>query len=225
MKIFRLRNTAVILCVFCIASAIAYAQTFKTLGNFHQTDGWGPNGPLVQATDGYFYGTTNYDTGTTYGTLFKMTAEGSLFTGLFYFCPDETEDCGGYPTAGLVQGPGGALYGTTTSGGGNNGGVVFIFRFGKFTTLSNLPTGSSAYAPLVLGSDGSLYGTTYYGGTNGRGDIFKITYTGQQTVLYNFCSLANCADGAAPYLGGLVQGTDGNFYGTTQGGGSERDLC
>lgn len=73
-------------------------------------------------------------------------------------------------------------------------------------------------APLAQGPDGNLYGTTNEGGINNYGTIFKITPSGTLTTLYKFCSRANCGDGNAPYAG-LVLGTDGNFYGTTEGGG------
>jgi uncharacterized repeat protein (TIGR03803 family) len=71
----------------------------------------------------------------------------------------------------------------------------------------------------MQGTDGSLYGTTFAGGTNGYGTVFKITLGGALTTLYSFCSMANCTDGSYP-TAGLVQATDGNFYGTTANGGS-----
>ena len=79
--------------------------------------------------------------------------------------------------------------------------------------------------PLVQTASGDFYGTTENGGANcsaiqGCGTFFKITSAGALTTLYSFCSQANCADGQSPYTGGLVQGTDGNFYGTTNYGGA-----
>jgi uncharacterized repeat protein (TIGR03803 family) len=99
-----------------------------------------------------------------------------------------------------------------------------------FTTLFNFD-GTNGVAPeaaLIQGTDGNLYGTTYEGGNNdscvgeypGCGTIFKITPGGSLTTLYSFCSKPECVDGANP-MAGLVQGTDGNFYGTTfRGGGN-----
>jgi len=94
------------------------------------------------------------------------------------------------------------------------------------------PSGSSpGYGALVQGIDGNLYGTTAYGGTSiycpsapppssaGCGTVFKITPGGVFQTVYNFCGEPNCTDGANPWAG-LIVGTDGNFYGTTQYGGT-----
>jgi len=72
-------------------------------------------------------------------------------------------------------------------------------------------------AGLVLGSDGNFYGTTSVGGTNGDGTVFKITPTGTEAVVYSFGS--SVTDGQVPDAP-LIQGSDGNFYGTTATGGS-----
>ncbi len=72
---------------------------------------------------------------------------------------------------------------------------------------------------MIQASDRNFYGTTIFGGANGAGTVFRITAQGALTTLYGFCSQSGCLDGSLP-LGGLIQGTDGNFYGTTQEGGS-----
>lgn len=95
---------------------------------------------------------------------------------------------------------------------------------GTLTTLHNFfyPDGFGSTAALVQGTDGNFYGTTLYGGTNGNtGPVYKITPSATLTTLYSFCAQGgdNCTDGAFPYAG-LVQGSDGNFYGTTTGGGT-----
>ena len=72
---------------------------------------------------------------------------------------------------------------------------------------------------LAQGRDANLYSTIANGGTNSAGTAYQMTTTGQLTTLYNFCSLTGCTDGSNP-LGGLTLGFDGNFYGTTQGGGT-----
>ena len=125
----------------------------------------------------------------------------------------------------LVQGSDGSLYGTTEEGGTNNLGTVFkITPTGTLTTLysfcmqSGCTDGENPYAGLVQATDGNFYGTTFNGGTHGAGVFFKITPTGTLTTLYSFCTQTSCADGGS-VEGALVQGTDGNFYRTTAGGG------
>src|SRR5579872_3530376 len=132
---------------------------------------------------------------------------------------------GAVPTDVLVQGTDGNLYGTTQYGGKNDFGTVFRLSLsGTLTTLysfcsqSQCVDGSLPDAGLVQGTDGNLYGTTFWGGTQDQGTIFKITPSGSLTTLYSFCTLANCADGENPHAG-LVQASDGNFYGTTSAGG------
>jgi uncharacterized repeat protein (TIGR03803 family) len=57
------------------------------------------------------------------------------------------------------------------------------------------------------------------GGANGGGTVFKITPSGTLTTLYSFCSQSGCTDGETPTRG-LVQATNGDFYGTTELGGA-----
>jgi uncharacterized repeat protein (TIGR03803 family) len=175
---------------------------------------------MAQGTDGKFYGTT-YSGGALYdiGTVFSITPGGTLTT-LINF--DNTE--GEAPEGGLIQGTNGELYGTTTYGGvGSGGGTVFSVTIS--TTLAalssfDLADGGLPYAGLVQGTDGNFYGTAYVGGNNYGGTIFKITPTGVLTRLHSFCALpTNCTDGIGP-IGGLVQDTDGKFYGTTVLGGA-----
>ena len=176
-------------------------------------DGADPDAGLVQGSDGNFYGTT-YDGGTNggYGTVFKISTNGAL-TSLYSFTGGND---GADPNAGLVQGSDGNFYGTTYSGGTNDSGTVFkISTNGALTSLYSFTDGNDGaypYAGLVQGSDGNFYGTTDGGGTNGGyGTVFKISTNGALTSLYSF---TGGNDGAYPEAG-LVQGSDGNFYGTT----------
>jgi uncharacterized repeat protein (TIGR03803 family) len=184
---------------------------------------FGPSG-LVQATDGKFFGTTEGGGSNQYGTVFSMNPGGKL-TLLHSF--DGTD--GQAPFEGLVQGTDGRLYGTTSHEGANGlGGTVFsITTDGTFNTLHSFD-GTDGLGPsqLIQGTDGSFYGTTTLGGVgpclsnSGCGTVFKITPTGDLTTLYSFCAAGDpCPDGAEP-AGGLIQGTDGNFYGTTFHGGT-----
>jgi len=95
-----------------------------------------------------------------------------------------------------------------------------------FKTLVNFDGTNGAtpvYTSLVQGRDGDFYGTTLGGGANGAGTVFKITSAGAVTILYSFCSQPNCTDGVYPYAG-IVQASDGNFYGTTYQGGANGDF-
>jgi uncharacterized repeat protein (TIGR03803 family) len=84
----------------------------------------------------------------------------------------------------------------------------------SFCTVSGCNDGGQPQAGLVQGTDGNLYGTTSNDGVNFSGTVYKLTTGGSLTTLYSFCSQPSCADGSFPF-GGLIQGTDGNFYGTT----------
>jgi uncharacterized repeat protein (TIGR03803 family) len=85
------------------------------------------------------------------------------------------------------------------------------------------PNGAFPEAPVIQGSDGSIYGTTEKGGTESSGTVFKFAPPGKLTVLYNFCTQSTyCADGQFP-IAGVVQGKDGNFYGTASAGGGIYD--
>ena len=126
------------------------------------------------------------------------------------------------PHAGLVQANDGNFYGTTQFGGGASGENGTIFRMtpdGRVAPLFYFDgtNGSCPLAGLIQGSDGRLYGTAALGGSNANnGTIFKITTDGFAfTLLHSFTG----ADGRCP-MAGLVQGTDGSFYGTTAYGGA-----
>jgi uncharacterized repeat protein (TIGR03803 family) len=188
-----------------------------------------PGGPsaLIEATDGSFCGTTEAGGDFEGGSVFKLTPSGELTT-LYSFCYQATCIDGASPYGALVQGADGNFYGTTNIGPGgfNGGGTVFqMTPDGTLTTLYNFSCsegGCSPTAGLVLGTDGNLYGTAEQGGATFGGTIFQITPSGTLTTLHSFCAQSNCADGGYPY-GGLVQATDGDFYGTTSEGGANND--
>jgi uncharacterized repeat protein (TIGR03803 family) len=200
-------------------------------------DGQNPYSVLVQAANGDFYGTTLYggNIGTCVGNqgcgvAYKITPNGT-FTAIYSFCSLGNCADGEFPAGGLVLGNDGALYGVTQTGGPTVGcsrgcGTVYkITPGGKLTTLYDFCSASECVdgvgpdAALLLGRDGNFYGTTTGGGNAGRGVAFEITPSGNLTVLYSFCAQSNCTDGLSPEAT-LTQGADGNFYGSTSGGGA-----
>jgi uncharacterized repeat protein (TIGR03803 family) len=217
----------------CVANCgtvfkITLAGKLTTLYSFCSqsgcSDGAEPQATLVQDTNGNLYGTT-FGGGNGGGTVFKISPGGKLST-LYTFCSKSGCSDGNGPAAPLVEATNGDLYGTTLFGGASNacsGGCGVVFKItltGTLTTLHSFDStdGAGPEAALVQSTDGNFYGTANQGGAHGGGTVFKITPSGKLTTLYNFCSLSSCTDGKAP-LAGLVQGTDGNFYGTaTQGG-------
>jgi len=187
-----------------------------TCPNCSLPDGAGPVAGLVQGKDGCFYGTTeNGGSSYYYGTVFKIT--NGTCVNLYNFTGGND---GAYPMCALVQGNDGKLYGTTDYAGANNSGTVFVITTnGTLTTLYSFTGGSDGSMPmagLALGSDGNFYGTTYQGGSYSQGTVFKITSGGSLTTLWNF---TGGSDGSYPEAA-VVQGSDGNLYGTTFSGGS-----
>jgi uncharacterized repeat protein (TIGR03803 family) len=177
---------------------------------------------VVQGTDGNFYGTTQLGGANGDGTIFGITPDGTLTLehnmGL-------TSGTG--PRGALVQADNGKFYGTASAGGTNGRGTVFKITANgalnvlyNFCNQTNCADGAGPVAGLVQADDGNFYGTTFEGGlpmpfTNGDGTVFKITPGGALTTLYKFGSNPNDGDASST---SLIQGTDGNFYGTASGG-------
>jgi uncharacterized repeat protein (TIGR03803 family) len=189
---------------------ITMSGVFTTLYTFGPGgEGFGPTAGLIQARDGNLYGTA-------LGTVFKITTSG-VFTTL-YTPPNNSE--GGAPSSTLVQARDGNLYGTCYGGGVFNSGTIFkVTTSGAFTLLYTFTGGSDGahpYAGLCQAKDGDLYGTCQFGAVYDQGTVFKISTSGEFTVLHLF---NGGADGASP-LSGLIQAADGNLYGTvTEAGG------
>ncbi len=224
-----LQRMAFLAAVFCVATTmVASAQTFTSLFNFNSNNGGSPaHMSLVQGLNGNLYGTTSdggayaCSNGPRCGTVFEITTGGTLLESFSFNGSD-----GEFPVAGLVQTNDGSLYGTTSDGTGSSHSTVFkLTSSGALTTLhgfcssTNCADGDVPESSLVLGTDGKFYGTTNNGGTAGQGTVFKITPTGTLTTLHSFSG----KDGSIPSFGGLVQATDGNFYGTTILGGANGD--
>ena len=196
------------------------------------TDGALPNS-LIQASDGNFYGTADLGGVANClgfllcGTVFKFTAAGELTT-LHAFCATDCRD-GGQPNGLIESNEGGYFYGTASSGGVEKRGSVFrITPSGEFNTIysfrcpNDCTDGRYPNSGLIQGTDGNLYGTTSSGGGSSAsgGSIFGVTPRGELTTLYTFCTAYCYISGP---VAGLVQATNGAFYGTIQGGGANGD--
>ncbi|MGA2659094.1 MAG: choice-of-anchor tandem repeat GloVer-containing protein [Verrucomicrobiota bacterium] len=203
----------------CDGTGLTVLHRFAANGG----DGWNPLSPLARGPDGALYGTTYYggaNQSADYGTVFKLSLDGIGYSLLHSF--GQSAGDGQYPRAGVVQGPDGALYGTTYGGGSSNLGTIFKINSSgtaysvlwSFTT--NRGDGCQPCAELMPGNDGALYGTACNGGGGGCGTVFRINPdgTGYSTV-YVF---AGGQDGRNP-VAGLAQAPDGALWGTTPAGG------
>jgi uncharacterized repeat protein (TIGR03803 family) len=195
---------------------------FTTLASFASANTIPPF--LLQAADGNLYGTTTSVSG--FGTIFKLTTSGTLTT-LNTFTGTTGAVLGNGPAGGIVQGIDGLLYGNTSSGGTGNVGTVFkTSTAGAFTSLVSLTgttganLGQTPQTRLVQGADGNFYGVTQNGGSGGgNGTVFRVTPAGVLTTLVSFTGTTGAALGANPNTN-LLLASDGNLYGTTNGGGT-----
>jgi uncharacterized repeat protein (TIGR03803 family) len=201
------------------------AQGNERVLNFNGPNGAYPESNLVLGVRSGFFGTTGG--GGTYdgGTVFKVTASGEEAV-LYNFCSKPLCTDGYLPVAGLVHDAIGNLYGITYYGGASNKGTVFEVTLSgeekvlySFCALSGCADGYYPTAGLTIDKSGNLYGTTHWGGSNGAGVVFMVSPSGNEATLYNFCSQAYCTDGGEPQ-GSMVFDTNGNLYGTTNGGGA-----
>ncbi|MBZ5572199.1 MAG: hypothetical protein LAO09_10020 [Acidobacteriia bacterium] len=198
-----------------------------SLHTFLPNEGCGPN-TIVQAADGYFYGTAAGGGDSSKGTVFRIT-KGGVLTRVHSFCGDPPACTdGATPQAGVIFASDGNFYGTATAGGTHNIGTLFkLTSRGTFTVIHTfrLSDGSEPFG-LVEAADGMLYGTAIYGGgacsmQYGCGTIFRVNPDGHVDILHAFGD----SDGWFPW-NELTQSTSGAFYGlTTSGGDSQCNSC
>ena len=208
---------------------ITPSGTLTTLYSFCSesgcADGAFPVAGLLQTADGNLYGITlSGGRPADGGTVFEITPTGRLTT-MHKFCSQNDCTDGSNPLAALVEATDGDLYGTTSGGGTSDLGTVFkITRSGTLTTLHSFDRtdGSAPGAVLAQGTDGNFYGTTNSGGARGYGTIFEMAPSGTLATLHSFCEHLGCTDGRNPEAG-LMQATNGTFYGTASFGGANQD--
>jgi uncharacterized repeat protein (TIGR03803 family) len=215
-----------------LATPSAQAQAFTLLHTFTgaPADGGFPGGLIIDSK-GSLYGGASGGGIHNFGTVFKLV--GKKETALYSFKGGAD---GAYPQQRLVIDAKGDFYGTTSSGGsgicsGGCGTVFKVTKTGKETVLyrfcpapTNCTDGAYPAAGLIRDEKGNFYGTTEFGGTSKYGTVFKLDSAGKETVLYSFCSVTNCTDGASP-LAELIMDAEGNLYGTTDYGGDVNCGC
>ena len=211
--------------VSACASSLLNAQTVTESAIYNFVAGPAgehPENGLIQASDGNFYGTVSDVYGFGYGSVYRITPSGD-FSVVYTFTNGLD---GGEPEASLIEGPDGALYGTTSQGGsGYQAGTVFRLTLdGQLTTMFQFNGDATGMAPdstLTLGSDGNFYGVLTSGGPQYTGEVFKLTLKGQYSNLFDFVDSNFYLYPAGEYpQSPLLEYTPGMFLGTTEAGGS-----
>ncbi len=201
--------------VFKITTGGTWTKVYDFCALTSCADGSYPIGGVTLGFDGELHGTTQGGGTGNAGTVFKLTPAGSLTTQHSFI--NGTDDS--VPAYTTFQGQDGNTYGVSIGQySGQNGSFFKVTSSGVFSVLHDFTytDGNDPNLP-TQGTDGNFYGTTIFGGSKGLGVVYKLTSTGKITVLHNFTGYPT--DGTHPE-GILVQGNDGNFYGTTYQGGS-----
>lgn len=219
-----------VLAVFTVIifATAAPGQTEKILYSFRGTDGGSPGAGLIFDASGNLYGTTALWGTYGYGTAFELSpTSGGGWTEKVLHDFGNGKD-GQSPEAGLVFDASGNLYGTTYQGGIYDFGMVFALApeaSGGWTervlyNFENSDTGQCPTAGLIFDASGDLYGTAFGGVCGGEGVVFELTRKAgggwSEKVLYDFQD--DYLEGKYPE-GGLIFGSHGILYGTTQLGG------
>jgi len=185
------------------------------------SDGSSPSG-LLRDDKGNLYGTTSDGGASNYGTIFELSPGGTKQ--ILYAFQDGAD--GAYPSSPLMRDKAGSLFGVAAGGGVSKEGTIFkLAREGSLSVLysfcskAGCADGSTPQGALLRDTAGNFYGTTYNGGTVGSGTVFKLSASGQESVLYSFCVQNYCPDGANPEFG-VTMDPAGNLYGTTSAGGN-----
>lgn len=201
--------------LFAGASSFGAVKLIPLLA-FDGTNGTHPNFNLVQGKNGDFYGTALRGSLSDAGTVFEIAPDGHPI-----FVNPMAITNGRAPT-GLILGNDGNFYGAAQSGGPYERGTIFRMTPGGKLTVLAVFDGSNGVSPsdLLQGADGNFYGTTQremYPTYSGYGAVFKMSPNGDISNLFTFSG----TNGDVP--SSLVQGRDGNLYGTTAYGGTNGD--
>jgi uncharacterized repeat protein (TIGR03803 family) len=185
------------------------------------SNGANPRGNLFQASNGKLYGMTGAGGLSATGVIFEFDAITNVLTKKIDFSSIVND--GRYGYGSFVQAANGKLYGLTLSGGTSSRGTIMEFdpamsAYAKKFDFTG-PTGDTPYASLTKGSNGKLYGTTISGGTLNGGVIFEYDPATNTTTKKIDLNGSNVSNGSAP-VGGLIQTTNGKFYGLVSNGGA-----
>ncbi len=216
---------------------ISSTGVFSVLYTFPNVSGGiTPSGSLVVGSDGSLYGTASSGGAGGNGLVYQLIPSTGVYTVLHSFAAQNSsnDNTDGISPNGLAAAPGGNLYGTTFNGGANGNGTIFdISTSGDFETLYTFSAvtkvngntsngdGKNPNGSVAFDVSGDLFGTAQTGGANNTGTVYELSASGQFTSLYSFSSVSSLenSNGAGPYSG-LTAANDGNFYGTTEYGGS-----
>ena len=200
--------------------------TVTTLHTFRGPEGAWPKS-LIQGRDGFFYGTATLGGQPSIsplnpgvGTIFRMDATGAVT--VLYVFPYSIGGGSSQPGP-IVQGADGALYGSALGAYGTTAIGGYVYRFdpitGDFRHLHDFvgSDGAIPTGPLFQAGDGFFYGTTNQGGLWNSGVIYKVDVLGHFVLLHSLSPFYP-GEGSEP-KGGVIQASDGFFYGTTEHGG------
>lgn len=193
---------------------------------FSSSEGIHPIAGLSQGPDGTLYGAASMGGPLTWGTVFRLNADGSGFA---IVRPFDNGVNGGRPYGTPVFGSDGKLYGTTWTGGAFGSGVVYQMNpdgtgYTLLHTFDGAAGGSQPYAGVLVTSDGVIYGTTNFGGSSGGGVVYKLNTNGTGFTILRHLGAAK-PEGNGPFYavpviaGGRLYVTAG-FNGTSGGSGS-----
>ncbi|HEX7412433.1 MAG TPA: choice-of-anchor tandem repeat GloVer-containing protein [Bacteroidia bacterium] len=190
-------------------------STYTKKFDFAGTNGQGPHGSLIQASDGMLYGITGAGGASGLGVLFQYNPATNTYISMFDFAGTNGQN----PNGSLMQASDGMLYGMTQAGGASNMGVLFQYNLTTNTYFKMLDfngtNGQNPNGSLMQANDGMLYGMTAGGG--GGGVLFQYNPV-TNTLIANTCFTV-VTNGGSPQ-GDLMQASDGMLYGMTSDGGA-----
>jgi len=212
----------------------SYSEIHSFCSKRNCTDGRLPSGRLSIDQFGNIYGTTQYGGPNDAGIAYEI--NDFVFRKIYTFCSKRNCKDGRLPAAGLLPSNDafGNIYGTTSSGGAFGSGTVFKLTFNgevdmwsetvlySFCSEQQCSDGQTPGSSVIFDQAGNMFGTTAAGGASGNGTVYRMSPIGQtgnwtHSVVYSFCSQADCRDGKAPMTELLREGAI--LYGTTLAGG------